>query len=183
MYLLPKEHHTHSGFSLIELLLVIFIVSLVYFLGFSAFEKPEKKKRVITPLTLKNEVLADPLFQGEGTLMCTDECRICYLRKDISSPFKEIKASIALGNPKVYTVDHSDNLYQHDFGRYHDNKICLLVEFYPNGSSTKLILQNQNGIFFLPSFFGSPQKVDSLDKAKSLWLSHTEDLKDRGSYY
>jgi len=173
----------HRGFSLIELLLVIFIVSLVYFLGFSTVEKSEKKARAVTPLTLKTEIRDSSLFQGEGTLICINRCRTCYLRKDIASPFEKIAQPIALGTLQVYSVNHNNELYKHDFGRYQDSKICLLMDFYHNGSSSQLILQNSKGIYFLPSFFGSPQKVSSLEEAKEMWLSGTDMVKDQGDYY
>ena len=183
MYHSPKQSSIHRGFSLMELLLVIFIISLVYFLGFSSIEKSEKRKVLITPLNLKKEVMQNSSFEGEGTLLCTDKCRTCYLRKDISSPFKEIEGALSLGRLEVYMVNHRDELYKHDYGRYQDHRICLLVDFYHNGSSTPLILKNDEGIYYLPAFFGTPKEVRSLDEAKNLWLAHTNELKDQGGYY
>jgi prepilin-type N-terminal cleavage/methylation domain-containing protein len=172
-----------KGFSLMELLLVIFIISLVYFLGFEGVEKQTKGKERITPLTLKQMITHDPVFRGNGTLLCIDHCRKCYFRKDITAPFEEINATVALGDPKVYRINAQDNLYRPDYGRYQDNEICLVADFYPNGSSTQLILQNDKGTYFLPAFFGKARKTDSLEDARKLWLTHAYDLKDRGNYY
>lgn len=166
-----------------ELLLVIFIMSLVYFLGFEGIDKAERKEERITPLTLKKQIIHSTLYQGEGTLMCIDKCHTCYLRKDITNPFEEIKNPLGLGDLHVYALNPRDDLYEEEYGRYQDHKICLLMHFYKNGSSTPLILENEKGIYFLPSFFGTPQKVVSLEDAKTLWLSNNDDLKDRGNYY
>jgi len=183
MSLSCKRCSFRRAFSLMELLLVIFIISLVYFLGFDGIDKRAKPQAKITPISLKKEITHHPLFQGEGTFICVNHCKRCYLRKDISAPFEEIESPILLGDLKVYSVNYQNDLYRPDLGRYQDNKICLRVDFYRNGSSTPLILENEEGVFFLPAFFGSPQKTDSTEEAKALWLAHTEDLKEQGEYY
>ncbi len=175
--------NSQKAFSLLELLLVIFIVSLVYFLGFSGFEKEKKRMPVLTPLKLKEEVIQSPLFRGQGTLICIDGCRSCYFREDITSPFEAYKGKTKLSHLKVYTLDGNDALTQLEYGRYRDRKICLQVDFYPNGSSTPLILQNDEGVYFLPAFFGEGKKVTSIEEAKALWLKHNDALKHQGDYY
>ena len=84
---------------------------------------------------------------------------------------------------KVYAVDRNDNLVQKEYGRYQDHPICLRIDFYPNGSSTPLILQTEKGAFYLPAYLGKPQEVDSLEEAKDLWLAYDHDLDNRGDYY
>ena len=171
------------GFSLLELLLVIFIISLVYFLGFEGFEKTEKKEEKITPMNLKKELLKGVYLNSTGTLLCTDKCRICYFRKTPSDPFETIKAPLLLKNTKSYLLNQRNELFSPNYGRYNDKEVCLWMDFYPNGSATQIILENDKGIYFLPAFFGLPQKVDSLEKAQALWMAHNNDLKERSDYY
>ena len=64
-----KIDRMHKGFSLIELLIVIIIISIVYFLGFSGIEKSSIKPKALTPLNLKSTVLKSELFQDEATLL------------------------------------------------------------------------------------------------------------------
>ena len=182
--MLPNiRENIHRGFSLIELLLVIFIVSLIYFLGFSGVEKSEAKVKLLTPLSLKKNIKKSSLFQGEGTLICIDRCSSCYLRKNITSPFKAYPGKTDFPNLEVYTIDADDNLQKEEYGRYQDAKICLIVNFYRNGSSSQLILKTDKGVYFLPSYFGEVKKVDSLQKAQELWLLHTQDLSRQGDFY
>ena len=65
---LKQQVKIQKGFSLIELLIVIIIVSLVYFLAFSGIEKTEEKVKSLTPLNLKSFIQNSELFQGTGTL-------------------------------------------------------------------------------------------------------------------
>lgn len=179
----PNNRKVHKGFTLLELLLVIFIISLVYFLGFSGAEKYTPKPLVLTPLTLKANIINSSIFQGKGTLICINNCRQCYLRADISSPFEEYKGKIKLDQLEVYFVDRNGALQKKEFGRYHDEKICLQINFYQNGSSSQLILKDSKGIYFLPAFFGKAQKVNSLSDAKALWLQYIDKISSEGNFY
>jgi prepilin-type N-terminal cleavage/methylation domain-containing protein len=181
------DHSLHSsarrGFSLLELLLVIFIISLIYFLGFEGLETPSEESNTTTPLNLKAHIMKDDMFPQKGTLICLNKCTACYFRKDISTPFEAYKGNINLPNLVAYVVDRSDSLKKVDFGRYDDEPICLKINFYLNGSSTQLILQTDKGIYFLPAYFGASQKVNSLEQAQALWLAYDHSLDGEGDFY
>jgi hypothetical protein len=178
-----RKNRFQEAFSLLELLLVIFIISLVYFLGFSGVEKPKKQQTLITPLTLKSTLMHDPLFQGERTFLCINACKSCYIRKNISEPFEEYKGKLQLHKATSYIVNRNNMLQELEPGRYQDQKVCLLFHIFPNGSSTPLIIQTTEGIYFLPSYFGKPQKVDSLEEGRDLWLQYDDALSGQGDFY
>ena len=182
---MPLKHSTkqHKGFSLIELLIVIIIVSLVYFLAFSGIENTEDKPKALSPINLKSSIINSELFQGEATLLCINECRSCYLRKNINAPFEAYENTIDLEKAEVYTLDNNDALNRVEYGRYDDAKICLTMRFYRNGSSTKMILKQDEDVYLLPAYFGEAQKVDSLNDAQELWLKETHIIDNRGDYY
>jgi len=174
---------THKGFTLIELLIVIIIISLVYFLGFSGMEKSDNKPKALTPLNLKSSIVKSALFHGEGTFVCIDACRSCYIRENINAPFEAYENRIDLQKTEAYTLDYQDSLQKMEYGRYQDEKICLLMHFYSNGSSTQLILKQEESVYFLPAFFDDPQKVDSLEEAKELWLKNSQLVANSGDFY
>ena len=178
-----KSHTMHRGFSLIELLIVILILSIVYFLGFEAVEIGKPKPKALTPLTLKSTITSSELFEGEATLLCINKCRSCYLRKDVASAFEEYTGPIDLGDIEAYTLDRFDTLTQIEYGRYEDQKICLVMNFYSNGSSTQMILANDEGAYFLPAFFGEPQRFSSVEEAEEHWLRNSRSVSDSGAYY
>ena len=173
----------HKGFSLIELLVVILIVSMVYFLGFEGIEIGKAKAKALTPLNLKSNIVSSELFKQKATLLCIDECRSCYLRRGISSAFEEYSSPIDLTKIKAYTLDKDDSLRRIEYGRYQDQKICLLMDFYTNGSSTQIILQNEEASYFLPAFFGEPQAFSSPQEAKEYWLRNSRTLSDSGAFH
>ncbi len=178
-----KRYNVHKGFSLIELLIVILIVSMVYFLGFEGLEVGKQKPKALTPLNLKSNIISSELLRGEGTLLCIDQCRSCYFRSDPSSPFEEYTSPIDLTNIQAYTLDQYDALTRIEYGRYQDQKICLVMDFFRNGSSTQIILKNDEGSYFLPAFFGEPQRFSSPEEAKEHWLRNTALASDSGAFY
>lgn len=178
-----KRYKARKGFSLIELLIVILIVSIVYFLGFEGVDIGNPKPKALTPLNLKSNIVSSELFSGQATLLCIDKCRSCYLRRDVSSDFQEYTSPIDLTNIQAYTLDGQDALVPVEYGRYQDKKICLIMDFYNNGSSTQIILENDTGAYFLPAFFGEPQVFPSPEEAKEYWLRNSTAVSDSGAFY
>ena len=178
-----KRYSVNKGFSLLELLIVILIISMVYFLGFEGVEIGKQKPKALTPLNLKSNIVSSELFRGEGTLLCIDNCRSCYFRSDISSPFEEYTSPIDLTNIQAYTLDRYDALTRIEYGRYQDQKICLVMDFFRNGSSTQIILKNDEGSYFLPAFFGEPQRFSTPEEAKKYWLRNSTLASDSGAFY
>jgi len=172
-----------KGFSLIELLIVVVIISLVYAIGFSNFKIRKATPKALTPLNLKETIVKSEFFNGHATLMCVNKCRNCYLRQGISSAFKAYSNKIDLTNIKAYTVDERESLRRLEYERYDDKKICLIMDFYNNGSSTQIILEDDKGAYFLPAFFGEPKRFDSPDDAKTYWLEKSHSVSNSGEYY
>jgi prepilin-type N-terminal cleavage/methylation domain-containing protein len=178
-----KRINHREGFTLIELLIVILIVSMVYFLGFSDIETEKKKPKALTPLNLKMNIISSENFHGKMTLLCVNKCKTCLLRPDISSAYRPYSHGIDLTNIKAYTVDSRNSLVQIEYERYDDKKVCLKMDFYPNGSSTQIILENEKGAYFLPTYFEEAKKFESPEDAKDYWLENTQLVSDNGEFY
>ena len=53
---------------------------------------------------------------------------------------------------------HRIHCLKMEYGRYQDEKICLVLQFYPNGSSTQIILKQLDDVYLLPAFFDDSSK-------------------------
>jgi len=182
MYL-ALNGRVRKAFTLIELLIVIFIISLVYFLGFSDISLNKDRPKALTPLNLKDTISQAKWFEGKVSLLCVNQCKTCLLRKDISSAYAPYSSGVDLSNIKAYTLDAADNLARIEYERYNDQKICLQMDFYPNGSSTQIILQNDEGAYFIPAYFENAKRFDSPEDAKEYWLQNTKLVSSSGDYY
>ena len=166
-----------------ELLIVIMLISIVYFLGFNGVEIDKNRPKALTALNLKSTIEQAAQFSGEGTFICINHCKNCYIRDNPSSPFKAYENKIDLTGSTVYTLDAQETLQPIQEKRYQDEKICLEMHFYRNGSSSQLIIENAHGVYFLPAFFGEAQKVESLSEAKELWLKNSRLVASSGDFY
>jgi prepilin-type N-terminal cleavage/methylation domain-containing protein len=172
-----------SGFSLLELIVVVLIVSLIGFLVFSSAIKQQKRAEVIDPTTLQKTFRQAFKGQGDVELFCINQCRECYVIKG-----KEITpydGGIDFGKDvEIHLLDKSNHWIQLDeIGRIKDKKICLRYHLYSNGSTTQMVISNDKGIYYLPSYFGKAKRVNDMEEAKELWIKSEYDLRDSGSYY
>jgi len=172
-----------KGFTLVELLIVILVVSLIYFIGFSTIKLSKKKPKSLTPLNLKTNIISYENFRGRVTLLCLDRCKTCLLRRNISSVYEPYSHGIDLTDIKAYTVDARNALVNIEYERYDDKKVCLKMDFYPNGSSTQIILENEKGAYFLPTYFEEAKKFESPEDARDYWLENTQLVSDNGEFY
>jgi len=172
-----------KGFTLVELLIVVLLVSLIYFLGFSNIKLAKKEPKALSPLNLKETISASKNFTGQLSLLCVNKCKTCLLRHDISSGYQPYSHGIDLTDIKAYTIDSRNSLMQIEYERYDDKKVCLRMDFYPNGSSTQIILENKEGAYFLPAYFEKAKKFASVEDAKDYWLENTQLVSDGGEFY
>jgi len=166
-----------KGFSLIELLIVIAIISLFGFLVFDFLKKTEIKQ---DPYSIKNlkKILQD---QGDIELVCIDKCTQCFTHTPGSDTMQE--ASSDLKEIQAYTLDDNDNPQKIEFGRLKDHPICLRYRHYANGSSTQIILASEEKFFYFPSYFGKVSVHDSVEDAAEVWVQGSKKLRSQGNYY
>jgi len=155
-----------KGFSLIELLIVIAIVSMIYFLGFEGFSISDISHTKKTPLEYLKLITQQ---EREGKLICIDDCKTCFFKESLNQPAKKLEEKFNFGNNiSIYKFTPEQELQKVEFGRYNDEKICLIVDFYRNGSHSSFVLQNRDKIFFIRPFFDSVKEIDSLKDAKDI---------------
>jgi prepilin-type N-terminal cleavage/methylation domain-containing protein len=166
-----------KGFSLIELLIVIAIISLFGFLIFDFLKRAEVKQ---DPYSIKN---LKKTFQslGDAELICINKCAQCFMRSPGSDGMQEVSSE--LKKIQAYIVDGSDNPQKVDFGRLDDHRICLRYKYYSNGSTTQIILESEEKFFYFPSYFGEVSTHESAEDAAQAWVGDTKVLTSKGNYY
>jgi prepilin-type N-terminal cleavage/methylation domain-containing protein len=171
-----------KAFSLIELLIVIFIISLIYVLGFEPIFLQNSSTPQVTPLRLTSIIKKHN--SKVGKMICLNQCKDCFFTNSLHQPLKKLDINFDLGKDvSIYTLDKNSELKKMDFGRIDDNKVCMVIEFYKNGSNTQFILQNSEHTYFISSFFDTSKEIDSLEEAKELWIKDSQYLQNMGDLY
>ena len=172
-----------TAFTLIELIIVVMIISLVGFLVFSEVVEKTKRPDKLDPLTLPQTLKRVYPIAEDIEFFCISKSTDCYVAKgkDII-PYENL---INFGqNLEVYIVDKNNQLVKlDDFGRIKDQKITLRYTLYANRSTSQMILTNDSGVYYLPTYFGEPKEVDDIEMAKELWIKEEYNLRDSGNYY
>ena len=176
---LYKKTYTRAGFSLIELLIVIAIISLFGFLVFSMLEKSEMAPEPYNIKELKSAI--GEMRSKDAELICINKCTQCSILTSGGGKPSKIKSN--LKEIQAYILDNRDNPQKLDFGRMDDNPICLRFRYYANGSTTQIILESEEKFFYFPSYFGEVEVFDSIDEAADRWVGDMKVLRNRGDYY
>ena len=168
-----------GGFSLIELLIVIAIISLFGFLVFGSLKKAEAARaedRGIADLKKAAKNIG-----ANSELICINKCKKCYM-----SPFGSPKLTEVASHLKpltAYILDKNDNPEELDFNRVDDNPICLRFKYYANGSSSQMIIESEEKFYYFSSYFGDVKEFETLQEAAEEWLKYTEIVTNKGDYY
>jgi len=173
----------HKGFTLIEIIIVVMIISMVAFMVFSEAVQETKRPDKLDPTTLPSTLRENFQSDEDIEFFCIKEGKDCYIAK--GAEITQYKGLVDLGSHlEVFVVDKHNQLVQiKDFGRIKDHKISIRFKLYSNGSTTQMIISNDSGVYYLPTYFGEPKKVEDLDEAKKLWIKEEYNLRDSGNYY
>jgi len=177
---IDKLQMERKAFSLLELIIVVMIISISYMLVFSSMQKASNEPKAITPINLKSTLL-DNNLTGDREFFCINNAKECFIYQDgETTPYPD---RVALKNITVYKIDSEDNRYKVEYGRFKDNKISFRFNIYSNGSSSQMIIEQNGKFFYLPTFFGKVQKINSLDEAQELWRRNSEIIQNSGEFY
>ncbi len=164
------------AFTLLELIIVIFLLSLLSFFVVGNIKRADERREVVGIANIKNILKG---ASGYYELVCLNRCRECFLvdselnLKKINTNFRDLKA---------YILDNTGQFSSLEFGRVDDQKVCFRFIFYPNGSTSQMVVENQGEFYYIPSYFGEIQKFGSLNEAKEFWEQNRYLLRG-GDYY
>ncbi len=170
-----------GGFTLVELLLAIFLVGLFAYFVFATPSDIKEQKEVITISNFPK--FLQKSLNGDGELICIKNCKECYYLTN-SAKTTNTSIPIPLNVVNEYILDKNDNPVKLDLGRFKDKKICMRLRHYKNGSISQVILDLGGKALFIPSYFGEGKEFDSVDDAASWWVKDSQNaLRSKGDWY
>ncbi len=173
-----------GGFTLVELLVVLVIVSLTTLLVLSQNLKDSAPSKP----DLKNirEFLAS-FREGKEkiTLIAYDECKKLAILKN-SLFFKQIDTDIIDKDVEVFRLDAFLNPVRVKFTPFvHKEEIyevCFRADLFPNGSISSYIVKNGNRFYVFKPFFEKIESVSTLKEALKIFVNEKY-MPFYGNYY
>lgn len=166
-----------KAFTLIELLIVVAIISMIGVFTFSKMAAVQKAK-----ISNNVEKIKDVFNENDGDveLLCLENSTKCFIIGPNAKVIRQL--SNPIGTMQAYVLDDNDNPQRLELGRYKNKQIALRMKHYKNESTTKMIIQNKEAYYLVPSYFGEVKKFDTIEDAVNLWLKNIE-LVEEGGYY
>jgi prepilin-type N-terminal cleavage/methylation domain-containing protein len=156
-----------QAFTLLELLLVVLIMGIVYGLAVNAIKQYGERSYALSLETLP-QYLQSFHRQNRVTLLCTDACQDCRVMVD-GSEVKRVDPFID-GPLRAYRFDAALGTRDLSFTPYFDEEerefeVCLRFEVFPNGSSSEMIIEQEEYVVDFPGYFGTPTRFATLEEA------------------
>ncbi len=177
---MSKIESKREGFTLLELLIVILLISIFTFLAFAVLKKSDSSKSEQFDLMHLRKPPVDIPSSG-AELVCINECKECYFVYPNMDSNSKIESSF--GKIKAYLIDNENSLQEIDFGRIDDNRVCLRFHYYGNGSNSEMIIESKGKFYYYPTYFGKTEIFDNISDAKERWKNNRYRLRDKGDYY
>lgn len=164
-----------KGFTLFELIIVIFIIGTAYYLVVPYFNKNELKRFEFHDL--KNYLLS---FSSKENieLICIEECKKCYI------VIENKKMPISTIKPPLVTY-HYENGHLEEFeflpSKHFDfkEKICFSYSINPERKiAEELFVKHENKIYYFSPYFKETFVFDNLSNAKDFYQKLLNKLKD-----
>lgn len=164
-----------KGFTLFELIIVVFIIGTAYYLVVPYFNKHESKKFEFYDL---QKYLLSFSSKGNIELICIEDCKKCY----VFFENKKIPVSV-ISPPLVAYYYENDHLEELEFlPSKHFNlreKVCFsYTADAQKKTGDELFVKYDNKIYYFTPYFQKPLVFDDLSRAKDFYQKLLYKLKD-----
>lgn len=168
-----------QGFTLIELMLVVFIIGLVYGVIINRVERAGDDAEKLSLETLV-DFMRKEHRNNHLAIVCTDNCEECVLYAD-DAPVKEVPQLID-DSAVVYRFDFDLGYERIDFAPLFDDEgrqeeVCFRYEVFPDGSRSEWMVEYQDRVVDLPGFFDQSVVYPSLEAAIDAKRARYEEIR------
>ncbi len=170
-----------KGFTLIELIIVIVLISTTYLLVFSNNSFKVKKSEIkLDFYNLKEYLLSNFEFKNELKLSCIEEDLMCYIIVD-GKANENLKIQKLLKKvPEVYK--YNADRVKVDFGElkvnYMNYKVIFELKIDRDYKTNEFIVDTQDNIFVFNSILAKPMLYKSLDESMEVFNINKIKVKD-----
>ena len=169
-----------KAFTLFELIIVIVLVGIIYYLTISNFSLKQQKVDTLSLVNLK-EKLSTFDFEEKVSLQCTDTDNIeCLIVVD--NVIQEEKVTELFQRcPDVY--EYSKELKRKEFYplNVNDNdkiSICFRFDLLRDGHSSQMIVELDNKVLIYDNISKQPHKIDYLNDIGDYFENKISEVKD-----
>ncbi len=179
------------GFTLFELILVIFIIGILYTLVGISFDRFFSKDKEFKFENLKEFMKEFQKNDKLIKLVCYQNCQKCVVYEDEKIINDDLKLKLD-DKLKIYVIDEYGELVKVEFKeRFIDQsvefpeleKVCFEYKIYPNGSNSSFVVYNFAKYYIFNSYFSDVNVTSDEQLAKEQFLNRNYYPVNAGDYY
>ena len=169
-----------KGFTLFELIIVIILVSIIYYFTLSNFSIKQSKLDSISLMNLK-QVLSEFEFEEKISLHCIDDENIdCFVL--IDGQIQEEKISGLFEKcPDVYEYSKDQKRIEFsdlELEKLESYPICFEYELKSDGHSSQMIVDTTEDVFIYDNISKSPKKIKYINDIGLYFDEKNGEVKD-----
>lgn len=171
----------YKAFTLIELIIVILLISLVYFLVFSSFDLKKNQKKDLQIKDLKTYLLNNFSYENNLKFVCLDyESFPCYIFIDNALNEKVKIENLFMKEPRVYE-------YTKELKDFYLNEVKIEnityqtvfeIEFNKDYKHKDLVLEVENKVYLFNSISNIVKEYKSTNEILDEFYDKSIEVKD-----
>ena len=156
-----------KGFTLLELILVVMLMGIVYGSVINVFERYKAKTIDVDFMTLQ-KYMQDFAYNSHVSLVCIKACSECLML--VEGKFMQNVTPFMDKELRLYRYNKESGVREFQPLPYFtaegdEEEACFRYDLYPDGSRSEMIVKDGKEVYLFSSYFGSVQKLASLEKA------------------
>jgi len=171
---------TKKGFTLIEIIIVIILISVIYYLTFANFNTTQAKVDKINLFNLK-QTLKKMNFNDKVSLKCIDNEKVeCFFVVD-GTIQNERFTGLFDKCPTVYEYSrHQKVIYFDDveLERLETLPICFEYELKKSGQGSQMFVETENNVYIYDNILDKPTKIDYINDVSVYFDDKISEVKD-----
>jgi prepilin-type N-terminal cleavage/methylation domain-containing protein len=168
------------AFTLVEIVIVVIIISIVYYFSISNFNvKLSKPQDNLSLINLKNHLLKYE-FQDNITIKCVDNGKLCYILIDGAITKHQIKDLFKI-RPEVYSYNKQLDMLEFadlEMEKLESFEVCFEYSIDKYLKSSDIIVQTNDKVYIFNSIHNKPIVLDYLSDVDVYFDDKQQELKD-----
>jgi len=170
----------NKAFTLFELIVVVILISIVYYITFSNLNVKQNKLNTITPTNIKQKLLEYD-FDSKIAIKCLNNENIdCLLIIDNSIQKEKIE-NLFKSCPNIY--EYSKDIIQIDYedlelDQLNSAEVCFEFEVSKNQKSSQIIVETSNDVYIYDNISLKPNKLKFINDVSFYFEEKENEVRD-----